>query len=398
MAIFSEFFTKQKPVFTGLKFGFGSGGGTSVTPATPFTAKIVLVGGGGGGGYAQGGGGGGAGAVAFFDFPIVIGTSYPLRVGSGGRAAQTSAQPGQDGEYSQLTDDPGDYRVGEGGAGGNGGGSPQTGANGDEQGGSGGGGGGPGGGGGGTGTAVPSPRQPYIFGGRNGGSGQPGPGGSGGNKGGGGGGAVDAGSNGLGPGTPGTTGGGPGGNGKEVPSAYLPDAFTQTDIGPNPGQFLGMLTSNPAALRRTFGGGGGGGAEHGQAPTGVGGDGGGGHGGWGSPSIPANGTPAPPAGPTGIIFNGNPNNMDGEPGYEGRGGGGGGGGYTDGTSYGGGGGGGVCIIQSPVDAKITAASIPTPRVNTYTSGGKRYHVILGNNGTLSGSGTVLSGSFSFGPN
>ena len=48
--------------------------------------------------------------------------------------------------------------------------------------------------------------------------------------------------------------------------------------GPNPGQFLGMLTTNPAVIRRRFGGGGGGGAEHGQATQGTGGDGGGGHG------------------------------------------------------------------------------------------------------------------------
>ena len=27
MSIFNEFFKKEKPVFTGLKFGFGSGGG-----------------------------------------------------------------------------------------------------------------------------------------------------------------------------------------------------------------------------------------------------------------------------------------------------------------------------------------------------------------------------------
>ena len=27
MGIFNEFFKKEKPVFTGLKFGFGSGGG-----------------------------------------------------------------------------------------------------------------------------------------------------------------------------------------------------------------------------------------------------------------------------------------------------------------------------------------------------------------------------------
>ena len=395
MAIFSEFFTKQKPVFTGLKFGFGSGGGDSITPATPFTAKIVLVGGGGGGGWAQGGGGGGAGAVAFFDFPITIDTSYPVRVGSGGRGSTAPASPGLDGEYSQWNDDDA-YKVGEGG---NGGGSNVNGGNGNFNGGSGGGGAGPGGTSGGTGTSVPSPYSPYMFGGFNGGTGQPGPGGSGGNKGGGGGGATQNGSDGYGPGTPGTTGGGPGGSGKVVPSAYLPDNFTQTDTGPSPGQFLGMLTSRPAADRRTFAGGGGGGAEHGQAPTGTGGTGGGGHGGWGSPPTPASGnTVYPDAGSAGQVFSPPGHSVQGEPGYEGRGGGGGGGGYTPGSSDGGGGGAGVCIIQSPVNAAISVGSIPSPRVNTYTSGGKRYHIILGNNGTTSASGTVLSGTVTFGPN
>tara|TARA_Y100000310_G_scaffold100731_1_gene98618 strand:- start:110 stop:583 length:474 start_codon:yes stop_codon:yes gene_type:complete len=156
-----------------------------------------------------------------------------------------------------------------------------------------------------------------------------------------------------------------------------------------------MLTSNPAALRRTFGGGGGGGAEHGQAGTGLGGDGGGGHGGWGNPSIPASGSPAPPAGPSGLIYPSNPNSLTGEPGYQGRGGGGGGGGYTDSVSVGGGGGGGVCIIQSPVAAVISVSSIPSPHVNTYTSGGYKYHVILGNSGTTSANGTLLSGTVQF---
>ena len=381
-------------IFSGTQGRASGASAEPYVPATPFTAKIVLVGGGGGGGWAQGGGGGGAGSVGFFDYPITIGSPYALRVGSGGRGSTSPSSPGLDGEYSEWVSST--YRVGEGGNGGGGGGSPQTGGNGNEQGGSGGGGGGPGGGGGGTGT--PNNSQPYIFGGYNGGSGVPGPGSGGGNKGGGGGGGTSNGGDARGPGTPGTTGGGDGGDGKQVPSAYLPDAFTETVTGPNPGQFLGMLTSNPATLRRTFAGGGGGGAEHGQAPMGLGGPGGGGHGGWGSPSHPANSTPAPPAGPTGIIFNGNPNNMDGEPGYEGRGGGGGGGGYTDGTSWGGGGGAGVCIIQSPINAAITVGSIPSDRVNTYTSGGMRYHVILGNNGTTSASGTVLSGTVSFGPN
>ena len=89
MGIFNEFFKKEKPVFTGLRFGFGSSGGGAgaPVPASPFTAKIVIVGGGGGGGYAQGGGAGGAGAVGFFDYPITIGSPYSLRVGSGGRGA-----------------------------------------------------------------------------------------------------------------------------------------------------------------------------------------------------------------------------------------------------------------------------------------------------------------------
>ena len=32
MSIFNEFFKKEKPVFTGLKFGFGSGGGGASAP------------------------------------------------------------------------------------------------------------------------------------------------------------------------------------------------------------------------------------------------------------------------------------------------------------------------------------------------------------------------------
>ena len=33
MGIFNEFFKKEKPVFTGLKFGFGSGGGGATGPS-----------------------------------------------------------------------------------------------------------------------------------------------------------------------------------------------------------------------------------------------------------------------------------------------------------------------------------------------------------------------------
>ena len=97
MSIFRDFFVKEKPVFTGITrgiggFGFGGSASAAFVAATPFTAKIVLVGGGGGGGWAQGGGGGGGGVVGFFDYPITIGTSYSLRVGSGGRGSTGTSQ------------------------------------------------------------------------------------------------------------------------------------------------------------------------------------------------------------------------------------------------------------------------------------------------------------------
>ena len=146
MGIFNDFNKKEKPVFTGLRFGFGSGGGGAgaPVPASPFTAKIVLVGGGGQVVIAQGGGGGGAGAVGFFDYPITIAYPYSLRVGSGG----ISPEPGRMDRMENILSGSDAYRVGEGGNGGNGGpGSPQTGGNGTEQGGPGGGGYTPGGGG-----------------------------------------------------------------------------------------------------------------------------------------------------------------------------------------------------------------------------------------------------------
>ena len=377
-------------IFSGTQ-GRASGASAPTVQAEPFTAKIVLVGGGGGGGIGQGAGAGGAGGVAFFDYPITIGTSYALKVGNGGRGGGPVGN-GFDGEYSEWVNS--SYRVGEGG---NGGTPTVSGGNGNEQGGSGGGGGTSGGGG--TGTPVPSQLQPYIFGGKDGNTGSALGGSSGGNQGGGGGGAATHGYASDGPGTPGAVGGGNGGAGEEVPSAYLPDAFTQTVTGPQPGQFLGMLTTQPAAMRRTFGGGGGGGAEHGLASSGVGGAGGGGHGGWGSPPVPASSdTNYPPAGPSGYSYGPNTHSLNGEPGYEGRGGGGGGCGYTPNESFGGGGGGGVCIIQSPTSAAIILNSIPSGRVTTYTSGGMRYHVVLGNNGTTDGPGTALNGSVSFGPN
>ena len=126
MGIFNEFNKKEKPVFTGLKFGFGSGGGaggeeegsgpitasggtknptsrsgyivhtfqhpdtSSFTPDTSQTfevtggsgdIEILCVGGGGGGAHLGGGGGGGL----IYKTGITIGPgTYPITVGAGG--------------------------------------------------------------------------------------------------------------------------------------------------------------------------------------------------------------------------------------------------------------------------------------------------------------------------
>ena len=50
MSVFRDFFVKQKPVFTGLKFGFGSSSGGG--PAAPTTPGILS--GSGGATYTQG--------------------------------------------------------------------------------------------------------------------------------------------------------------------------------------------------------------------------------------------------------------------------------------------------------------------------------------------------------
>ena len=99
MSIFNEFFKKEKPVFTGLKFGFGSGpsgsgvaafsasggdseytyngykihkftqNGTFTVASGTATGKLFMVAGGGGGGGNHGGGGG-AGGVVVSDVPL----------------------------------------------------------------------------------------------------------------------------------------------------------------------------------------------------------------------------------------------------------------------------------------------------------------------------------------
>ena len=121
MGIFNEFFKKEKPVFTGLKFGFGSGGGGGGGPES-FSAsggtkiisgsnvyhvfitsqnfqvdsgttniELLVVGGGGGTGGTYTGGGGGGGVAHGPSVPISAGT-YPVTVGQGG--TRTSANQG----------------------------------------------------------------------------------------------------------------------------------------------------------------------------------------------------------------------------------------------------------------------------------------------------------------
>jgi|9_EtaG_2_1085328.scaffolds.fasta_scaffold40841_1 hypothetical protein len=125
MSIFNEFFKKEKPVFTGLKFGFGSGGasggssgfsasgGTKITSGsnvyhvftgdTNFVAsgstniELLVVGGGGGCGGSYQGGGGGGGIAYGPSVPISSGT-YAVVVGDGGEATPlvggNAASPG----------------------------------------------------------------------------------------------------------------------------------------------------------------------------------------------------------------------------------------------------------------------------------------------------------------
>jgi hypothetical protein len=136
MSIFRDFFAvKQKPIFTGSRFGFGSsgapapeppkgleatGGGVSApgdgykyhvftTPGTftvdsvtnAGTFEVCLVGGGGGGrhgGDSAGGGGGAGGLVYRHSIPATAGNSFPIVIGAGGAGSNTnSGGPGDQG-------------------------------------------------------------------------------------------------------------------------------------------------------------------------------------------------------------------------------------------------------------------------------------------------------------
>lgn len=124
MSIFRDFFAvKQKPIFTGSRFGFGSGGGGAAAEPLPsleasggnvngqapgdgykyhvFNSpgtltinsvdggliEVILVGGGGGGrhgGDSAGGGGGAGGLVYRHSIPVATGNTFPISIGSGG--------------------------------------------------------------------------------------------------------------------------------------------------------------------------------------------------------------------------------------------------------------------------------------------------------------------------
>ena len=133
MGIFNEFNKKEKPVFTGSRFGFGSGGGaagdsgpsgalsltggsvnpgglqpgngytyhTFTSPGTlvvegdPGTVELFLIGGGGASGGGAGGGGG-AGAVIYRTSVPVTAGSYPIVVGDGGVGTYDAGYTGAD--------------------------------------------------------------------------------------------------------------------------------------------------------------------------------------------------------------------------------------------------------------------------------------------------------------
>ena len=175
MGIFNEFNKKEKPVFTGSKFGFGLGpsgptgpipitasGGTKNTPGDGFiyhffvgpgtftvssgsgNVRLLLLGGGGGGGTEQGCGGGAAACIYREEVPVTA-QAYPITIGNGGsRGSPGGLNPGSNGADSTalgFTSDAGGgggsrwHRGGSGGSSGGGtayppgGGGVTTGAN-----------------------------------------------------------------------------------------------------------------------------------------------------------------------------------------------------------------------------------------------------------------------------
>ena len=310
MGIFNEFFKKEKPVFTGLKFGFSSGGGggaaeagfsaagasvtaEGITPGNGYRYHVftspgdftvnsgsadveymVLAGGGNAGDGHYGGGGAGGLRTNVSGNPragatMTIGPgTYPVVVGDGG--AENSAWPAGKGSPSSFNSivstgggTGGDVptgpanKSGGSGGGGNYGGSPRSG-------------GGPGNEGG-----FPTPQREGFPGGDGGGNGTPGQG----YPGGGGGGAGAAGGNGS------ANTAGTGGNGHPIPAFAAPLIEPQI---PAPVRPSWTPEVGPTGIYGGGGGGGGYGAmTNGPAAggTGGGGDGGDDGGNDGSPGV-----------------------------------------------------------------------------------------------------------------
>ena len=130
-----NFFKKEKPIFTGYRFGFGSGGGGvtgptggpvhsasgatifdvesagraviqfntpgSITFDTSMSGKdlrIILVGGGGGGSSGNAGGGGAGGMIEITASTLSAGT-YPVSIGNGGGNGNPLAASGDDSTF-----------------------------------------------------------------------------------------------------------------------------------------------------------------------------------------------------------------------------------------------------------------------------------------------------------
>ena len=160
MSIFRDFFVKQKPIFTGLKFGFGSGGGGgneefsasggestytssgykvhvfytgTPSPQKVFTVnsgsgtiECFLVGSGGSGAYDSGGGGGGGACVYGTNIPVSPGSmnitvgAAPLRISNyvPGAPRATYASNHQ-GKVSRIAHPAGNIDAAGGNSGGN---------------------------------------------------------------------------------------------------------------------------------------------------------------------------------------------------------------------------------------------------------------------------------------
>ena len=307
MGIFNEFNKKEKPVFTGSRFGFGAGGGAADEPltgasggvkfsspsytyhifvqgdTTNFTVHetlsschVLCVGGGGGGANGQAGGGGGS-SVGHLSNATLPAATYTVTVGGGGATGLGPPDP-----YANSGAKGGDSTFGGTTVYGGGGGLRNNyGWNGNPS--QPGLGGNAGGGGGGTlqgpgslsdGVVTSQPGGPLgftIYGSNNGAPAAEQGDGSGGGGGG-------AGSASPGPNAPrGSSGYSPGGAGQPIGQFPGPGIYPHM---PSPLQStLGTAWRDAIGPSGLFGGGGGGGDDNTTSGGGGPGPGGGGHGG-----------------------------------------------------------------------------------------------------------------------